>query len=72
MMGYAVEFIKFEDGRAEPVVVDRSNAEFATVEEAKAKAVVMFAMIQTTREAIGYRIVKNRKDVITTVIRGVG
>jgi len=71
-MMYSIEFIKFEDGHAAPIVVDKANAKFATIEDAKAKAVLMFATIRATREAIGYRIVKNGQEVVTTVIRGVG
>ena len=71
-MAYAVEFIKFEDGRAEPVAIVRLDGPFATMAKAHTEAVVMFATLQGTREVVAYRILDSDGGVVTTRVRGIG
>ena len=71
-MSYAVEFIKFEDGRAEPVAVVRLDGPFATIAKAHTEAVIMFATLKDNREIVAYRILDGDGEVVTTRVRGIG
>lgn len=69
-MAHTFEFIKFVDGRAEPVVVKRSDEEFKSAGEAALHAKLAFATAQAALGAIAYRIVKDGTETVTTVLRG--
>ena len=63
-MMFTIEFFRMETGRVEPVVIDRVNGEFRTLEEADAQAVVIFATVQTAKGVHGYRIIENGSKIV--------
>lgn len=69
-MVYTVEYIKFQDGSAEPVVVHRDRRLYETEGRAMAFAQASLAAAQTELGAIGYRI-RDVDHVITTRVAGI-
>ncbi len=56
-MAFAVEFIRFERGRAEGIVVERFGP-YSTQKEAQAQAVAAFADVEEAWPCmVGYRLV---------------
>jgi hypothetical protein len=60
---FTIEYFRMEPPHTEPVIVDRVNGEFRTLDEADGQAVMVFATAQTAKGAHGYRILEQDKIV---------
>ena len=69
-MMYQIEFIRYVDGRSEPTVVERINAESPTLQAAIDKAVTLFGTLQAIKDADGFQIRENGQHIVARRSKG--
>ena len=69
-MVYAFEFLKFVDGREEPVVADITSGFFSTDQAARAHAFRVLPIKATIGGVFACRVVREDRNVVTTIISG--
>ena len=63
-MVYQLEFIRYIDGRADPEIVHLVNGQFRRVEEAIHQGTLLFATIESSQRAQGFRVRENGGPIV--------